>query len=125
MAEASTRLFIVCTEASRAQMNSTLNTIDPASTGDVMVVPLSLPTAPTVPVARWTLWAMPETHRQAILAAFTSTGWAPLKGSEGRVLQPTDPVPAWGSQRFWLLDGSWQPDAVLRSLGLRLLPSEE
>lgn len=99
-------------------MNSTLNKIDPASTGDVMVAQVALAGDPALTVGRWTSWAMPEEHRQAIVAAFAGGGWPPLKGSEGKVLPAGATVPAWGRQRFWLFDGVWSPEAVLASLGL-------
>ncbi len=113
-----TRLLIVCTEAVRVQMNSTLSAIDPTSSGDVMVAALALPSSPDQTAGRWTSWAMTEEHRQAILRAYGQQGWRPLMGTEGQVLASGDTVPPWGSQRFWLFDGAWSSSAVLRSLGL-------
>lgn len=115
------RLIIVCTEAARTKMNGTLNAIDPTSTGDVMTAQVARTADPATTVGRWTSWGMPENHKQAIIAAFAGTGWSPLKGSEGKILALGAPVPAWGTQRFWLFDGatgSWTPQAVLNSLGL-------
>lgn len=118
MAVVTTRLIIVCTAAVRAQMNATLNQIDPSSTGDVMTAPLAAPSDPVTPVGFWTSWAMPDEHRGAILRAYGQQGWRPLVGSEGVVLGPGHAVPAWRSQRFWLLDGTVPYLDVLAALGL-------
>lgn len=119
-APTTTRLIIVCSEAVRQQMNDTLNTIDPSSTGDVMVVPVALETDPTVAVGRWASWAMDDATHQAVLKAYAQQGWRPLQGSEGTVHQPGDVIPAWGTQRFWLFDGlTWErPHDALAALGL-------
>ena len=114
-----TRLIIVCTEATAAKMNATLNTIDSSSTGDVMVATLSLISAPEVVVGRWSSWAMSSTNKSDILRAFASQGWRPLQGSESKILELADPVPAWGTQRFWVWNGDTVPPRhVLDSLGL-------
>lgn len=113
------RLIIVCGEASTAKVNATLNTIDPSSTGDVMVATLSLPSTPSVVAGRWCSWAMSDTTKSDIVKAFGSQGWRPLTGSESKILEVADPVPAWGSQRFWSWNGDTvPPQHVLDSLGL-------
>lgn len=114
-----TRLLIVCTAAVQTQMNATLAQIDPTSTGDVMTVGLALPSDASTAVGYWTSWAMLDEHRVAILRAYGQQGWRPLRGSEGVVLGPVDAVPAWGTQRFWLFDGTTVPYSdVLAALGL-------
>lgn len=120
MAVTTTRLLIVCAEAVRAQMNATLGAIDPSSAGDVMHAAVALPSAPGTVVGRWTSWALTDEQRGAILQAYAQQGWRPLKGSEGRVHQPGETIPAWGSQRFWLFDGvTWtSPMDVLAALQL-------
>lgn len=127
MAVTTTRLIIVCTEAVRDQMNATLNSIDPESTGDVMTAGLALPADPYLVVGYWTSWAMPARHKSSILAAFNSAGWAPLRGSEGVVHHPGDTLPAWGTQRFWMFDGmTWtRVYDVTDALGLAPVRGEE
>ncbi len=123
MVATNTRLVIACTSATVNKMNSTLNGIDPTSTGDVMRAELVVSGTPGPVVGRWASWAMPDSQRSAILAEFARVGWAPLRGSEGLVLGRKDPVPAWGTQRFWLFDGlSWQPHEVLSTLDLETAP---
>lgn len=114
-----TRLLIVCAEGSAAKVNATVNSIDPTSTGDVMVATLSLPLTPTVVAGRWCSWAMSDATRSGIVKAFAAQGWRPLTGSESRILELGDPVPAWGTQRFWSWNGvTVPPQHVLDSLGL-------
>lgn len=114
-----TRLIIVCTEATVAKMNATLNIIDPSSTGDVMVATLSLLATPEVVTGRWCSWAMSDTTKSDIMKAFGSQGWRPLTGSESKILEIADPVPAWGTQRFWTWNGlTVPPQHVLDRLGL-------
>lgn len=113
------RLMIVCTEAVRAQVNGTVNSIDPSSTGDVMVASLSLPSTPTVVAGRWCSWAMSDVVKTDIVKAFAGQGWRPLLGSESRILELADPIPAWGTQRFWTWNGATVPPRhVLDGLGL-------
>lgn len=114
-----TRLIIVCGEGSTAKVNATINALDPSSTGDVMVATLSLPSTPTVVAGRWCSWAMSDTTKSDIQKAFAAQGWRPLTGSESKILELADPVPAWGSQRFWSWNGDTvPPQHVLDRLGL-------
>lgn len=119
MAVVTTRLIIVCHEAVVAQMRDTLAKAAPGS-GATMQAGVALPSDPHTRIGSWTSWAMEDGTRKNIVAAFASTGWSPLKGSEGAIHVPSDVVPAWGSQRFWLFeaDAYSSPYAPLIDLGL-------
>src|SRR6478735_1212449 len=121
MAIPTTRVIIVCTAAAKDLVNTTINNVDPTSTGDVMVVGVTLPSSPISPiVGYWASWALEATTAQALRTAVNNAGWAPApKAAEKKVYEPADTVPAWGSQRIWLFNGdTWDPDAVLTRLGL-------
>lgn len=114
-----TALFVFCTNAVLVQMNATLGQIDPTNVGDIITTPVALRTDPATVVGRFTSWRMNDGERSAILRAYAQQGWRPLRGSEGTVHQPGDAIPAWGSQRFYMLDGTtFTKDAALGALGL-------
>lgn len=114
-----TGLYIVVADAAVAQMNLTLDKIDPTNVGDIVTTRVALRSAPAVPVGRYCHWRLTDGHRAAILRAYGQEGWRPLRGSEGTVHVPGDVIPAWGTQRFWLFDSSaWGSSGVLSALGL-------
>lgn len=125
---ATTSLRIVCKAAFRDQMNASLATIDSGGATEVLRTPLYLATdtAETTPVAYFTVWAMDDSQRSAINQMFAQQGWRPLRGSEGTVLGPTDPVPAFSTdQRWWVWDSYTSTNEhALTSLGLRLPQGE-
>lgn len=121
-------LLIVCKAEFRNQMNTSLATVDSSGSTEVLNVPLTLASSPEIYgsetiVAYWTNWAMDDTQRSNMNQLFGQQGWRPLRGSEGVVLGPTDPVPSFSTnQRFW----TWNGRTVLNSrplltLGLRTM----
>lgn len=117
------RLQIVVMPASLTVLNEALRSIDPTSTGDPITTPVQRaddPAQPGATAAYVASWAMDDMTRSAANKAFANL--RPFQGSEGTVLGPSDPVPAFGSQRWWLFDGYTVPMGdALRSLGLSML----
>jgi hypothetical protein len=118
-----TRLIIVCTAAARTLVNTTLDNVDPTSSGNVLVSGLTLPSSPATPiVGYWASWALDAATSTAVRNAVKNAGWSPKPTpAEQRVYEPGDTIPAWGSQRVWLFNGdTWtNPDDVLTTLGIQ------
>lgn len=122
---ATRNLLIVCKTAFVDQMNASLASID--SSGDTTVFEVALTQrGGTTVVAYWTSWGMNEGQYTKILQVFGQQGWRPLRGSEGTVLGPTDPVPAFSTnQRFWVWNADTTPSQhVLTSLGLATISND-
>ncbi len=116
-----TRLLIVCTAAAKDEVNAAVNDVDPGSVGDVVNVPLALAGLPTVVVGYWCSWAMDDATRSALSRAIRDAPWVPkATAAERKIYVPGAAVPAWGTQRVWLFEGDYPPQAVLDVLGLAL-----
>lgn len=125
---ATRNLLIVCKAAFVGDMNAALATIDSGGDPEVLKVPLTTAgDATQAVVARWTSWGMNEGQYTKILQVFGQQGWRPLRGSEGTVLGPTDPVPAFSTdQRFWVWNAdTTPPQRPLTSLGLATISADE
>ncbi len=121
MAIPTTRLLIVCTAAAKDMVNATVNGVDPGSVGDVVNVPLARASDRSTVVAYWCSWAMDDATRSALSVAIRDAAWSPkATAAERKVYVPGAVVPAWGTQRVWLFEGTYPPDGVLSVLGLAL-----
>ncbi len=121
MANPTTRLLIVCTAAVKDLVNAAVNDVDAGSVGDVLNVPLALSDLRSVVVGYWCSWAMDDVTRAALDTAISDAAWLPqATAAERKVYGPGAAVPAWGTQRVWLFEGTYPPQGVLDVLGLAL-----
>ena len=124
---ATSSLRIICKADFVATMNAALQPIDSSGDPQVLKTPLYLSASgQTTPVAYYTVWSMDDAQRTQLNAVFAQNGWMPLRGSEGKILGPTDSVPAFSTnQRWWLFDPARTSNEYsLGALGL-VLPQGE